>query len=122
MFAKLDRFVFHRNTKHVCMGNQLKNKLMFMKQYFVFIQLSLLTLLLAGVVVSCKKMDDYKKFAAGGEIIYPAPFDSLKVIPGNGRVMITGLLTGDPNVTKYKVFWNNGSDSLEQSITRHGKI
>jgi len=94
---------------------------MFMKQYFTGIRLSLLALLLTGIVASCKKMDDYKKYGEGGEIIYPATFDSLKVIPGNGRVMITGLLTGDPGVTKYRVFWNNGSDSLEASITRKGK-
>lgn len=91
---------------------------MFMKQYSVSIQMGLLALLLAGVVASCRKMDDYKKYAEGGEIIYPATFDSLKVIAGNSRVMITGLLTGDPNVTKYRVFWNSGSDSLENTIVR----
>ncbi|WP_205511053.1 DUF4998 domain-containing protein [Longitalea arenae] len=93
-----------------------------MKQYFVSIQLVLLIGWLGGTVISCKKMDDYKKFGEGGEIVYPATFDSLKVIPGNGRVMITGLLAGDPNVTRYKIFWNNGSDSLERTIARHGRI
>ncbi len=62
-----------------------------------------------------------KKFAEGGEIIYPATFDSLKVNTGNGRVMITGLLAGDPNVTRYRVFYNNGSDSLENTIVRKGR-
>ena len=93
-----------------------------MKQYIVPIQIGLLAFLLAGVVASCKKMDDFKKFAAGGEIIYPATFDSLKVIAGNGRVMITGLLTGDPNVTKYRIFWNSGSDSMENTIVRKNGI
>jgi hypothetical protein len=95
---------------------------MFMKQYFVGIKLILLMAWLGGCVVSCKKMDEYKKFGDGGEIVYPATFDSLKVIPGNGRVMITGLLAGDPNVTKYKIFWRNGSDSLEKAFARHGII
>jgi hypothetical protein len=94
---------------------------MFMKQYSPGIQIGLLALLLAGAVASCKKMDDYKKFADGGEIVYPATFDSLRVISGNGRVMITGFLTGDPNVTKYRVFYNNGSDSLENTISRKGR-
>lgn len=94
---------------------------MFMKQYRVSIQMGLLALLLAGVVASCRKMDDFKKYAEGGEIIYPATFDSLKVIAGNGRAMITGLLTGDPNVTKYRIFWNSGSDSLESTIARKGR-
>jgi hypothetical protein len=92
----------------------------FMKQYRVSKRIGLLALLLAGVVASCKKMDDYKKFADGGEITYPATFDSLKVIPGNGRVMITGLLNGDPNVTSYRVYWNSGSDSLENTFVRKG--
>lgn len=93
-----------------------------MKQYNVSVRIVLLIVLLAGVVASCKKMDDYKKFAAGGEIIYPATFDSLKVIPGNGRVMITGLLAGIPNVVKFRVYWNDGLDSLEAPITRKLKI
>jgi hypothetical protein len=95
--------------------------MIFMKQYSVGIQTALLVLLLANVVASCKKMDDFKKYAEGGEIIYPATFDSLKVIAGNGRAMITGLLTGDPNVVKYRVFWNSGSDSLENTIARTGR-
>src|SRR5687768_13277925 len=95
---------------------------MFMKQYFVSIKLVLLMGWLGGSVTSCKKMDEYKKYGDGGEIVYPATFDSLKVLPGNGRVMITGLLAGDPNVTKYRVFWNNGRDSLEKAFARHGKI
>jgi hypothetical protein len=93
-----------------------------MKQYIVGIRMVLLTGVLAGVVASCKKMDDYKKYAAGGEIVYPATFDSLKVIPGNGRVMITGLLAGLPNVTKFRVYWNDGLDSLEAPIVHKYKI
>ena len=93
-----------------------------MKQYSVGIQMGLLALVLAGVMASCRKMDDYKKFAEGGEVIYPATFDSLKVVPGNGRVMITGLLIGDPNVIKYRIYWNSGSDSLESAIVRKGRI
>ena len=76
-----------------------------MKRYFVNISCCAWVLLLAGTFAACKKMDDYKKFAAGGEISYPSTFDSLRVISGNYRVMIKGLLTGDPKVTKYKVFW-----------------
>lgn len=79
-------------------------------------------LLLAGTFAACKKMDDYKKFAAGGEISYPSTFDSLRVISGNYRVMIKGLLTGDPKVTKYKVFWNSGNDSLEGTVKRTGGV
>ncbi len=93
-----------------------------MKQYIISIRIVLLMAVLGGMVVSCKKMDDYKKYAQGGEIVYPATFDSLKVFSGNGRVLITGLLAGIPNVTKYRVYWNDGLDSLETSIIRKGKV
>jgi hypothetical protein len=97
-----------------------KVKIKFMKQYIISIRIVLLIAVLGGVVVSCKKMDDYKKFAEGGEIVYPATFDSLKVIPGNNRAMITGLLSGIPNVVKFRVYWNDGLDSLEAPIVRKG--
>ena len=71
---------------------------------------------------ACQKMDEYKKFAEGGEITYPSTFDSLKVIAGNNRAMITGILKGDPKVTRYRVFWNSGRDSLETTMTRSGEV
>jgi hypothetical protein len=93
-----------------------------MKQYIISIRIVLLMAVAGSMVVSCKKMDDYKKYAEGGEIIYPATFDSLKVIPGNYRVLITGFLAGIPNVTKFRVYWNDGLDSLESSIIRKGRV
>ena len=82
-------------------------------------------LCLAGVLLllaSCSKMNAYKKFETGGEIRYPATFDSLKVLSGKNRVMITGLLSGDPNVVKFRIFWNSGADSLEGPINRSGGV
>ncbi|NII27041.1 DUF5013 domain-containing protein [Pseudoflavitalea sp. X16] len=93
-----------------------------MKRYIINIPFCTLAVLTLLVFAACKKMDDYKKFAEGGEVIYPSTFDSLKVISGNGRVMITGLLAGDPKVTKYRVFWNSGNDSLEAPFVRSGGI
>ena len=93
-----------------------------MKRYIINIHFCTLAALTLLVIASCKKMDDYKKFADGGEVIYPSTFDSLKVISGNGRVMITGLLMGDPKVAKYRVFWNSGRDSLEAPFTRSGGV
>ena len=86
---------------------------------------SILVILAAGVMgiaLSCSKMDEYKKYEAGGEIQYPGIFDSLKVIPGHNRALITGILLSDPKVTKYRVFWNGGSDSLEAPLTRSGSV
>jgi len=65
-------------------------------------------------------MDEYKKFANGGEIVYPGIFDSLKVIPGNKRVLITGNMISDPKVTRYRIYWNDKSDSLDAPFVRSG--
>lgn len=82
-------------------------------------------LCLAGLLLflySCSKMNAYKKFEQGKEIIYPSPFDSLRVFSGKYRVLINGLLSGDPNVVKYRIFWNSGLDSLEGRIIRTGGV
>lgn len=74
---------------------------------------------LAGLLLlsaACSKMNAYKKFEQGKEIIYPSPFDSVKVYSGKNRVLISGQLSGDPNVTKYRIFWNGGADSLEGDL------
>ncbi|MBO9565390.1 MAG: DUF5013 domain-containing protein [Niastella sp.] len=91
-----------------------------MKRYIINIPICLAGAFL--VIASCKKMDDYKKHAAGGEIIYPSTFDSLKVIPGRNRAMVTGILKSDPRVAKYRIFWNSGSDSLEAPFVRSGGV
>lgn len=91
-----------------------------MKQYLINIPVC--TVLAVLVIASCKKMDEYKKFADGGEIIYPSTFDSLKVIPGNNRAMVTGVLKSDPRVTQYRIFWNSGNDSLEAPFVRTGGV
>jgi len=93
-----------------------------MKRYIANITICSATALALLGMAACKKMDDYKKFADGGEITYPSTFDSLKVIAGNNRAMITGILKGDPRVVKYRVFWNSGRDSLDASITRSGGV
>src|SRR5687768_1434714 len=69
-------------------------------------------------LVSCSKWDDYKKYTEAGETIYTGKMDSVKTFPGNQRIKITGLLSADPKITKCKIFWNNGADSVIYSITK----
>jgi len=70
-------------------------------------------------MVSCKRMDDpYREFIKGGETIYVGKADSLVAYGGNHRVLVSWLLISDPKVTGYKLFWNNGRDSLTGSITK----
>jgi hypothetical protein len=79
----------------------------------------LLALLLGSLVLSCSKMDDtYRDFIKDGEIVYPAKVESVQTFTGNKRMDLSMLLTSDPNITKVKVFWNNGKDSAEKSVQR----
>ncbi|PTS93734.1 hypothetical protein DBR11_24745 [Pedobacter sp. HMWF019] len=80
---------------------------------------SSILLLFTVMINSCRKMDDYKtRFQGNNEISYPGILDSVKVLPGNKRVMLTGLFTSDPKIIKYRIFWNGRNDSLERSIKR----
>jgi hypothetical protein len=44
------------------------------------------------------------------------------VVPGRNRALVTGVLLSDPKVTKYRIFWNGGLDSLEAGLKRTGSI
>ena len=86
---------------------------------------SILFILVVGLLLNlfaCSKMDEYKKYELNGEIQYPGIFDSLKVVPGRNRALVTGVLLSDPKVTKYRIFWNGGLDSLEAALKRTGSI
>src|SRR5437773_1134103 len=72
---------------------------------------------LAGILVatlifgSCKKWDDYKKYTATGEIVYPGAASGVTILPGNGRVLLTWIQGIDTRIKKYVVTWANGADS-----------
>lgn len=92
-----------------------------MKKLIQYINRRLLTVVLLFTmltVVSCSKWDEYKKYTAGGEIIYPGTLDSLKVLSGKERVRISGLLSADPKVSTVKIVWNTNKDSLMYEIKR----
>lgn len=81
-----------------------------------------LLFLLAACISSCTKEDDYKKFAAGGEITYPGRVDTVIVRPGNQRISLKIALGNDPAVTRVKVYWNDRTDSAEMAVPEtHGK-
>jgi uncharacterized protein DUF4998/uncharacterized protein DUF5013 len=80
------------------------------------------SLFATGVIQSCKKADDFKKYVEGGEIIYTAKADSARVYAGNKRVQLSWLLITDPTITKSKVFWKNHTDSIEVAVTRSAAI
>ena len=70
-------------------------------------------LLIAVLFLSCqKKWDDYKKYTADGEKVYPGAATGVKAFPGKGRVLLTWIHGIDTRVKKYKITWANGADSL----------
>ena len=84
---------------------------------------SYISLLLLILISSCTKMDAYKaKYMAGGPIAYPGKLDSVKILSGKNRVMVTGLFTSDPKIVKYRVFWNSRQDSIEVMVKRTAGI
>lgn len=82
---------------------------------------SLIVFFIGAVIGSCGKLDDtYRQFLEGGETIYVAKADSLKVQSGRERVQLSWLFPADPKVKKYKVYWGNRSDSIENNLDVSG--
>lgn len=58
---------------------------------------------------NCTDMDEYKKYIADGEIIYPQKADSIKSYPGKNRIMLEWLII-DPKVDFCRVYWNQDGE------------
>jgi hypothetical protein len=77
---------------------------------------------LAGVILSCSKMDStYVDFIKDGPIVYTAKPDSLKVHPGRYRLTLSWSIIADPKVSKAKVYWNNRQDSVNVAIDKSSR-
>ncbi|MES2773111.1 MAG: DUF4998 domain-containing protein [Bacteroidota bacterium] len=79
-------------------------------------------LLAVLVLLSCSKWDEYKQYTAAGETLYTGKMDSVKIFPGRLRVKINGLLPADPKITKTKITWNSGADSIMYAIVKTSGI
>ncbi len=81
---------------------------------------NILLLLLIGILttMACTKMDDYKKYTNGKELVYAGKPDSLSAFSGKNRVKLNWNLVSDPKITKAKIYWNNRADSMVVPITR----
>lgn len=78
----------------------------------------LLFLISFGILgaTSCSRMDaTYADFIKDGKIIYPGKADSVSVLPGKNRLLLSWLLF-DPNVTRVKIYWDNRTDSVELNV------
>lgn len=75
------------------------------------------------VLFSCTKFEDsYKDFIGDGEIKYSARPDSLMARGGINSVQLSWLFTTDPNITSYKIYWNNRRDSIMKTIVRSSGV
>jgi hypothetical protein len=83
-------------------------------------------IILSGIIAlfgACSKMDDYKEnYLSGGSTTYAGKIDSVKAHPGDGRIMLSGLLIADPKITELRIYWNNFADSFVMPITRTAGI
>lgn len=82
----------------------------------VYILLSILLL------ASCSKMDDYLQLSGRQEIAYTGRVDSLKVLPGDGRLKLTWLLISDPKITGVTIYYNSRKDSVVLPVKRSAGI
>src|SRR6188474_3700427 len=78
----------------------------------------LFCVVLALAIGACTDMDDYLKYTGGKDLIYTGKVDSVHVLAGNSRVVISGLLIADPKITQVKIYWRMRQDSLKLDITR----
>jgi hypothetical protein len=60
-----------------------------------------------------KEATAYQDYLDGKEKIYPGLPGGISAATGNYRVKLSWLPSPDPTVTRYRIFWNNGADSLE---------
>ncbi|QJB33052.1 DUF4998 domain-containing protein [Chitinophaga oryzae] len=81
---------------------------------------SLLLYLFIGMMIfaGCSKMDAYLDIAGREEIAYTGRVDSLKVLPGDGRLELTWLLISDPKITGVTIYYNSKKDSVVMPVKR----
>ena len=80
-------------------------------------------ILLSSIIFSTnsctKKPTDYRSFLNGQEKVYPGVVSNIVVNPGDNRLLLTWVPNSDPNVMKYIVYWNNGTDSTIVDATSY---
>ena len=76
-------------------------------------------MLFGCILFSCEQMDDnYSEFLEGGEIIYTSKVDSLQAFGGHNRALIKYQIISDPKIVNSRIYWNDGTDSLDIPVQR----
>lgn len=83
-----------------------------------FLKYLLIITMCCSVLTACDDMySTHEEYIKGGEIYYPGKVEALTSISGNNRIKITFNMPSDPKITRVKIYWNNGADSLTQLVT-----
>lgn len=76
-----------------------------------------------AALFSCSKKDEnFKKLVADGEIYYPGAISNPNYFAGYLRTQLIWSPSPDPQITKYRIFWNNKQDSMEVAATSHNPL
>lgn len=67
---------------------------------------------LAALFCSCSKPGILEEVLKRGEIVYPARADSVIISAGKERMQLSWA-TSDSRISHFRIFWNNGDDSLQ---------
>jgi len=68
------------------------------------------------VIAACEKdATSYRDYLAGAEKVYPGLPSGITTATGNYRIQLTWKPSPDPSISHYRVFWNNGKDSVQVS-------
>ncbi|MCU7693661.1 DUF4998 domain-containing protein [Haoranjiania flava] len=88
----------------------------------IFKKIGLLTLV-AMLAIACSKMDaTYRQFIESGQLKYAGKADSVQVLSGRNRMMLTWRASADPKVNRAVIYWNNRADSVEIQINPEEKF
>lgn len=79
---------------------------------------SLLFFMLLIMTFSCAKKQAHEEFIGTQESIYVGKVQSVKVENGIGKVTAEWQVPPDPNISNFRIFWNNKKDSLNVNFER----
>jgi hypothetical protein len=95
-----------------------KQKMPTMKYTYRYPAMLLCMIVTLVMINACSKMDEYKeKYVSKGEITYTGKVDSVRMFSGRNRVKFKALLSPDPRVTHYRVYWGGRADSVTFPVT-----
>lgn len=81
---------------------------------------SLVSLLaLLACIISCDDMNEIQKeFADREEQVYLGKVDTIRSVPGFGKVKLTWYLGSDPKIEQTIIYWNERQDSIVKNVNR----